>query len=91
MCNIDPRYNRYMSARILMSDKEIPIPPQILREYLDFMREFRVSETSEYFAKRLIVTGQWLRPTGLVSIIFGQAIKKGYIIVSSGDDWEKEI
>lgn len=81
--------DRYMNARERMTHNSVPIPPTILRGYLDALRIIRSLETGEYAAKRIVITGQWLNGPrqSYARALFEQAISEGFVLDSQGQKW----
>lgn len=84
MSNAD--VDRYLAARAAMARKRIP--PHILRRYLDALRRARANATGPMYAKRLVITGDWLRPGKAARALFESAIEEGYVIDTQGQKWE---
>lgn len=84
MSNAD--VDRYLAARAAMNHKRVP--PHILRRYLDALRRARANATGPMYAKRLVITGQWLRPSKAARELFQLAVDEAYIIDSQGQKWE---
>lgn len=55
--NIRQAISRYMDARGHMDAR--PIPPRVLRDYLDATRALKLTETGKEYSKRLVITGDW--------------------------------
>jgi hypothetical protein len=87
---LDRKIQRYMAARERMAKGGTPIPPRVLRGYLDALRVIQSMSVGEHYAKRLIITGQWLNGPrqALVRPILEEAISRGFVIDTKGESWQ---
>lgn len=72
----------YELAHYKMVKFGIPIRPDILRRYLDTVRMAKANAVGQNYAKRLIITGQWLNDPEIAHEIFETAIDHSWEIVA---------
>lgn len=82
-------HDRYVTAHNRMVHDNVPIPFPLLRRYLDWLLEARRGASGDMYAKRLVITGQWLRPTKFAREFFELAVMQGYVIDSEGQRWSR--
>lgn len=80
--------DRYMNARLKMELDNVPIPHQIMRDYLDVMILARRQEVGEFYNGTLTLTDQHFNwPQSKVTDLLKTAVEYGWDIRVEGAKW----